>query len=897
MKGQIRGKKSLQQVVYVLFLLSAIIILFQWYTTRNRERIEERNKNYAADSAQLKAVQIDGELSNALSRIGTYAFFVEEGLSEPEVSAQMLKKIEDSSMFDTVMFTDKNGIDHASDGRTADVTERMFFQDGMLGGSNIEIIFDPHLADETMSCFYAPIHYEGEVIGVLRGAFLAEEHLQSMLATTYFGEAAGVYLCTSEGSVIASSNGSGAYTGNLVDALISDGVIDEGTAVKVKEVFKNGGKGAFVCEPDCKTDNICITYLDDNNFVLVQTFPKDVTQEMIRIENLIGIQLEAILIGLFAMYIVMLLIRARREKKLLEEQNREMGYIINGVRTLFNRFTVVNLETDTYRYLAGTKPENSNIAVSGPYEDLIEHLCSIMIEETDRRELAESISRDAVIEALEFQNDIRFESHVLRGGSPEWEHVNIICLERKEGRASKILFIRQNVTELKKKEMQIQAEMSLANRKERQYRIAIASSAFSTFEFNLTKDLIENDVVRIIDGQQVSLLERAGLKAPCKASECFERWKKFVLDESKKEFSQVVNIDYLKERYEQGDAEVDVDYWGMEAGGEQMCVRQSFVMTQDNDTDDIMVMVVSKEITEQVKKQREQTQALQDALLQAQHANKAKSTFLSNMSHDIRTPMNAIIGFTTIAVSHIDNKDQVRECLQKVLSSSNHLLSLINDILDMSRIESGRVQIKEQECNISEIMHNLVNIIQPQVKAKQLELFIDTFEVVNEDVIADALKLNQVFINLLSNAVKYTPAGGTVTFRIMQKTTFRHGYGDYIFTIKDNGIGMSPEFVEHIFEPFERETTVTQSGIQGTGLGMAITKNIIEMMSGTIKVESEMGKGSTFTVELSLKLQDVEKNAEQIKELHGLRALVVDDDFNICDSVSKMLKQIGRAHV
>ncbi len=887
MKGQIRGKKSLQQVVYVLFLLSAIIILFQWYTTRNRERIEERNKNYAADSAQLKAVQIDGELSNALSRIGTYAFFVEEGLSE--VSAQMLKKIEDSSMFDTVMFTDKNGIDHASDGRTADVTERMFFQDGMLGGSNIEIIFDPYLADETMSCFYAPIHYEGEVIGVLRGAFLAEEHLQSMLATTYFG----VYLCTSEGSVIASSNGSGAYTGNLVDALISDGVIDEGTAVKVKEVFKNGGKGAFVCEPDCKTDNICITYLDDNNFVLVQTFPKDVTQEMIRIENLIGIQLEAILIGLFAMYIVMLLIRARREKKLLEEQNREMGYIINGVRTLFNRFTVVNLETDTYRYLAGTKPENSNIAVSGPYEDLIEHLCSIMIEETDRRELAESISRDAVIEALEFQNDIRFESHVLRGGSPEWEHVNIICLERKEGRASKILFIRQNVTELKKKEMQIQAEMSLANRKERQYRIAIASSAFSTFEFNLTKDLIENDVVRIIDGQQVSLLERAGLKAPCKASECFERWKKFVLDESKKEFSQIVNIDYLKERYEQGDAEVDVDYWGMEAGGEQMCVRQSFVMTQDNDTDDIMVMVVSKEITEQVKKQREQTQALQDALLQAQHANKAKTTFLNNLSHDIRTPMNAIIGFTTIAVSHIDNKDQVRECLQKVLSSSNHLLSLINDILDMSRIESGRVQIKEQECNISEIMHNLVNIIQPQVKAKQLELFIDTFEVVNEDVIADALKLNQVFINLLSNAVKYTPAGGTVTFRIMQKTTFRHGYGDYIFTIKDNGIGMSPEFVEHIFEPFERETTVTQSGIQGTGLGMAITKNIIEMMSGTIKVESEMGKGSTFTVELSLKLQDVEKNAEQIKELHGLRALVVDDDFNICDSVSKMLKQLG----
>ena len=359
------------------------------------------------------------------------------------------------------------------------------------------------------------------------------------------------------------------------------------------------------------------------------------------------------------------------------------------------------------------------------------------------------------------------------------------------------------------------------------------------------------------------------------------------------EYSDNVDIQKLLRCYEKGDREVVVEYWVDACGQEQMCVRQSYVMTRDETTGDIMVMVVSKDITEQVKKQREQTQALQEALLQAQHANKAKTTFLSNMSHDIRTPMNAIIGFSTIAVSHIDNKDQVLDCLHKVLSSSNHLLNLINDILDMSRIESGKVQIKEQECNLSEQMHNLVDIIQPQIKAKQLELFIDTFEVTNEDVIADPLKLNQVFLNLLSNAVKYTPAGGMVTFRIMQKTTFRHGYGDYTFIVKDNGIGMSPEFVEHIFEPFERESTVTQSGIQGTGLGMAITKNIVEMMNGTISVESEAGKGSTFTVELELKLQDTEKTAQQIKDLEGLRALVVDDDINTCDSVNKMLKQIG----
>jgi signal transduction histidine kinase/CheY-like chemotaxis protein len=543
--------------------------------------------------------------------------------------------------------------------------------------------------------------------------------------------------------------------------------------------------------------------------------------------------------------------------------------------------------------LAGTHPEESDINARGRYQELVEHMSSILTEEKAGQEFGDAIARDAIIRALENRDEVRFECHVQYDGHTEWEHVSAVCLQRKDGNACKVLFTRQNITEIKRKELRMQAEMSLASRKERQYRIAITTNSLCTFEFNLTKDIIEQDIVRRRNGQSFSLLEKAGLKAPCRISECFERWRDFILEESLEEYRRTVNTEYLKERFENGEAEVDIDYWEADGKDGQMCVRQSYVMTRDNDTDDIMVMVVTREITEQVRKQKEQTQALQDALMQAQHANRAKTTFLSNMSHDIRTPMNAIIGFATIAVSHIDNKDQVRDCLQKVLSSSNHLLSLINDILDMSRIESGKVQIKEQECNVSEIMHNLVNIIQPQVKAKQLELFIDTFEVANEDVIADALKLNQVFINLLSNAVKYTPAGGMVSFRIMQKTTFRHGYGDYIFMVKDNGIGMSRDFVEHIFEPFERESTATQSGIQGTGLGMAITKNIVEMMGGTISVESEVGKGSTFTVALSLKLQDVEKDAEQIRELEGLRALVVDDDFNVCDSVSKMLKKIG----
>lgn len=885
-------KKPLQQVIYVFFLLAAVFILFQWYTVRNKERMEERNKNYAADSAHMKVSQITDEFKNALNLIKANTFFIEKSLSEPEITSDMLKEMEEKSIFDALLFTDLEGNNYTSDGRITDARQRDYYLNGIKEKSGTSVVFNSSLYGKTMVSFYAPIHYNGELIGVFRGAYMAEKYLQKMLSATYFGEQADVFLCMPDGTVIASSNNQD-YNKDLISVLNETGVIDNNTAKKAKDIFKNGGEGAFICSSGSKTDNICVMNFPDNDYVFVQTFPKSVTQRMIKDENIVGIQLEAMLIILFVIYIAGLIIRAGREKKFLEKENHEMGYIISGVNILFNRFAMVDFETGTYQYLAGTKPEDSTLGISGSYNDFVEHLCTALAEDGDREEFRNQVSINSLTKALESQDDARYECHVIHDNCQEWEHLNFICLKRNNGKVSKVLFTRQNITEIKEKELRIQAEISVANRKERQYRISITSNALYTFDFNLTKDLIELDIVCVSDGKEVSLLKRTGLEAPCKASEWFMRWKEFVAEESRADFNAIVNIESLKERFGQGEAEVIAEYWNYNIKGEKICVRQSFIMTRDNDTDDIMVMVVTKEITGAVKKQKEQTQILQDALMQAQHANRAKTTFLSNMSHDIRTPMNAIIGFATIAVSHINNKEQVRDCLQKVLSSSNHLLSLINDILDMSRIESGKVQIKEQECNISEIMHNLVNIIQPQVKAKQLEMFIDTFEVANEDVIADALKLNQVFINLLSNAVKYTPAGGTITFRIMQKTTFRHGYGDYVFIIKDNGIGMSKEFVEHIFEPFEREATTTQTGIQGTGLGMAITRNIVEMMNGTISVQSEISKGSTFTVEISLKLQDTEKNAEQIKELEGLRALVVDDDFNTCNSVSKMLKQIG----
>ena len=290
---------------------------------------------------------------------------------------------------------------------------------------------------------------------------------------------------------------------------------------------------------------------------------------------------------------------------------------------------------------------------------------------------------------------------------------------------------------------------------------------------------------------------------------------------------------------------------------------------------------------------KKMNQALAEAVRAAETANRAKSTFLSNMSHDIRTPMNAIIGFTTLAVSNIDNQERVRDYLGKILSSSNHLLSLINDVLDMSRIESGKIHLEETEVSLSDVLHDLKTIISGQIYAKQLDLYMDAVDVANEDVYCDKTRLNQVLLNLLSNAIKFTPAGGTVSVRLKQFPGTQKDSALYEIRVKDNGIGMSLEFAQKLFSPFERERTSTVSRIQGTGLGMAITKNIVNMMGGTIEVQTEQGKGTEVIVRLALRIQPEQRRTERIAELEGLKALVIDDDFNTCDSVTKMLAKVG----
>ena len=288
---------------------------------------------------------------------------------------------------------------------------------------------------------------------------------------------------------------------------------------------------------------------------------------------------------------------------------------------------------------------------------------------------------------------------------------------------------------------------------------------------------------------------------------------------------------------------------------------------------------------------QKQMKQLDAARSEAIRANKAKSEFLSNMSHDIRTPMNGIVGMTAIAITNIDDQARVRDCLKKIMMSSKHLLGLINDVLDMSKIESGKLYLNINQLSLREAMGSIVNIVQPQVQARSqhFDIFIQKIE--TEEVHCDSVRLNQILINLLSNAIKFTPEGGTINVYLSQEASPRGA--DYVrchFRVKDTGIGMAPEFQKVIFDTFSREKSSNVDKVEGTGLGMAITKSIVDAMEGTIELQSEPGKGSTFHITLDLERATVR---EEDMKLPPWRMLVVDNNEDLCRSAVETLKEIG----
>ena len=539
----------------------------------------------------------------------------------------------------------------------------------------------------------------------------------------------------------------------------------------------------------------------------------------------------------------------------------------------------VNLEANTFDTF---KVEPSLMTVfeqSHTWDELIRHFVDSYVVETDKKAVSSFYDRGYIAERLKgLETELALECRITLNGEERWVR-NVVIRGEIEDSEYAMIFLR-DITETKVESAR-HLQMAADNASMEQIiqsivrlvdRFVVCDLENDRYEFyNLNGQMIYKPLGFYHDFQ-MQVLEKYKTLEPLEAIDI------------------LIAPDNIRKKLTSENDIYKFEYCSLD---EKTYKIASYIPLEWKNGKLEKVLLASMDVTQEKKAEIESRQALKEAYRSAENANRAKTEFLSNMSHDIRTPMNAIIGLTTLAVSNIDNQKKVRDYLSKILSSSNHLLSLINDILDMSRIESGKIHLEEIEVSLSEVLHDLKTIVSGQIHAKQLELYMDAMDVTNEYVYCDKTRLNQVLLNLLSNAIKFTPAGGTVSVRLKQFPGTVKGSELYEIRVKDNGIGMSPEFVQKLFSPFERERTSTVSKTQGTGLGMAITKNIVNMMGGTIEVQTEQGKGTEFIVRLPFRIQTEHHRIEKIVELEGLKALVVDDDFNTCDSVTKMLVKIG----
>ncbi len=611
--------------------------------------------------------------------------------------------------------------------------------------------------------------------------------------------------------------------------------------------------------------------------------------------------------------------------RMIDEQYRVSQMSHEAFRMLqdtYFRISAIDLNKNTITDLKFVESEKLEAErLNGDYRMTVASCAKNHVDKKDN----ENFKNIMAVENLKqvFMNGgapIHFSYLRLVAGEWKWVRTELVPVENFSENNARVMWYVKNITEEKARETEmtdrmlrtnaelVQAQKALeeANLKikesnrmlrrslsaEEQYRQAIVSEAVFVFNVNVTQNLIEEEFYEIVDGQMEPVLSRMGLEAPCNADDFFLRWsKERVFPEDREVYTQTLNTHHLLEAYERGENELIIEVESSGSDEQPIVLRHTILLTKDGVSGDILALNNAKDITDVRAKDRETKKALLDAYEAADRANCAKTDFLSKMSHDIRTPMNAIIGMTAIAGTKLHDPDGMEECLAKVSAASKHLLSLINEVLDMSRIESGALTLDEEEFNLLNIIDSMVNMLSDAAREKKQKIEFRAHGVQNTNVRGDARRLQQIFANVISNSIKYTEEGGAISIEITETASQQEHVGCYVFVFKDNGIGMSEEFLQHIFDPFERADDVRTSKIQGTGLGMTISRNIIQMMGGDIQIESELGIGTIVTVTVPLKYQV--PGVVNRKDLIGRTVLVVDDSPFAGETTNVLLSSMG----
>lgn len=436
--------------------------------------------------------------------------------------------------------------------------------------------------------------------------------------------------------------------------------------------------------------------------------------------------------------------------------------------------------------------------------------------------------------------------------------------------------LKNRMTELEK----MNEELRTIYARESQYRKAILYDAISFFEVNLTKDRFLSAYIQMQDGQLKDFFEYMGIQRFEKYSEYVRFWMRDMDAAESEEFAKFINAERLIRCYDKGELEQTYDGWMTDTMGGRHLYHYAFLLGRNEYTGDVITMAITKDMTEQVQRQK----LLKSALNQAQTANIARNTFLQNMSHDIRTPLNAIIGYAELARKHRTDAARLDNYLSQIRVASEQLLAIVNESMEVTRMESGKVTLVENIVMLGDLLAELERVIQPQVETKTLQFTIDRSQVRHSVMYMDFLRVKEILFQLLDNAVKYTEPNGKVTLTVIEEDVQLSHYGKFQFVVEDSGRGISKEFQKDLFQPFKRERNTTKSGVLGTGLGLSVVKSLVDLMEGSVVVESREGKGSKFIVNLLFKLPEELPAPDQTQllldkmDLKGKRILLVEDN-------------------
>ena len=849
--------------ISIVLLFLAVFVILILTQRENYARQMQQVDGYIDELSGRTAHHVGDVLQDKLSAVTAIADLYDEALKESSEVWEPLKKLEDTSGFDRIRFVRTNGLSYASDGKSVNVSDRPYFKDAIQGGSGITGVMQSYFDGKDLIGFYAPVRRNGKtgsIIGVLVG-FLEKETVSDILETELYDYPADTMILNQNGTVLGRYE-DGAHTITSIYALLLD--MDKDTRQTVMAAMQNHEKVKCSFMRHTTESLGYLVPIDGTDWFLLQLFPQQAINtiiEQVNFDERFALMLFAIVCAVFIARLVYLLHKKNEMTREHESRDRVQS-LLQNVANDYICLIDVNLQTgmeEQFRISDGETEILDWAHGNFSYENCIKNYAETVVCEPYRAEFISSTKLPVLKEILAKQKYFYLEYD----GEPDGTVRRLQSKFTLNSAGDHMLAGIRDITDVTREKIRTQTSIDL-----------IVTAASTVYPFILEENLTR-DVARTVRNQNIV---KNGRIAEWTIDGMLEDIRETVpFDEDYALLLKMLKREAQLDAYARGERELSMRMRQLGDDGQNHWMETRNILMK-NAAGEVCCVSLTRCVDDEIAR----TAELERAKDKAESANRAKSTFLFNMSHDIRTPMNAIMGFTDMAEKYADDPEKVRDCLQKVHVSGEYLLKLINNVLDMARIESGRLEIVNKAYHVPTVFKDLSYIFAADAENRGLTLHFDC-RVQDEIVIYDRLKVNQIELNLIGNAMKYTPKGGTVWYTVEQ-TGREDGYGLFRLTVRDTGIGMSEEFCKKVFDAFERENTGTVAGTEGSGLGLAITKRLVDILGGTITCESAPGEGSTFICDFRFKLgtekdlEDAKDTAEEEIPLAGRRVLLVEDN-------------------